>query len=130
MASCFSEGTLIKVASKSKVNASGCHARRSRLYLAAARAVVIRFLMSASMASRSRHAVGCDATGPNSAGWSRNGAKSEEYPPPSAAITARSTNTRPGSCRRCRRTNGDNATDKSSCNPHSSATSASRRVPE
>jgi hypothetical protein len=70
------------------------------------------------------------ATGPNSAGWARIGARSDEYPPPSAAMTAKSTSTRPGPCLRRRRTRGDNATDRSSCNPHRSAISASNRVPE
>lgn len=64
---------------------------------ALARAVLIAHWSFSSIASSSRHAVGCDATGPNRAGWSRIGARSEQYPPPWAAITARSTSTRPES---------------------------------
>ncbi len=51
-----------------------------------------------------RHAVGSEATAPNSSGWLRSTARSAIASPPSASITARSTATRPGSCpdRRCR----------------------------
>ena len=48
--------------------------------------------------SRTRQAVGSEATGPNESGCCRNTAKSAMDLPPSAITTARSTATRPGSC--------------------------------
>ena len=47
-------------------------------------------------AAISRYAVESDATGPNSACWSRTAARSHSASPPSASITARSRITRPG----------------------------------
>jgi hypothetical protein len=54
--------------------------------------------MSSSRSSSRQH-VESDATDPNSACWSGSTAISEIVVAPSATATARSTNTRPGSCR-------------------------------
>jgi hypothetical protein len=97
VAFCFSVCTSISVASKSSVTCFGAKPTSHTRARAVALAVSIRARSSSSILFSSRHAVGCEATGPNNAGWSRNGARSEEYPPPSAAITARSTSNRPGS---------------------------------
>ena len=43
--------------------------------------------------STTRQAVGVEATGPNSSGWSRKAARSERQSPPSASMTARSRST-------------------------------------
>jgi hypothetical protein len=55
---------------------------------------------SAATRSSTRQAVGAEATGPNSSGWSRRAARSLKQSPPSASTTARSRSTAASGWRR------------------------------
>jgi hypothetical protein len=57
-----------KVASKSNVTRSGAKPPAHTPALACARAALTRVTSESSIAFKSRHAVGCDATGPNNTG--------------------------------------------------------------
>src|SRR5918995_3841356 len=81
------------------------------------------------MTSKVRHAVGVEATSPNSDGWSRSTARSEMASPPAAIIVATSTSTWPRSWPRRRCLVGAIATDSASVNPSSSARSDNKRAP-
>jgi hypothetical protein len=69
---------LTNVASKSKVKVLGFTPAAHTRARAAVRPASTRARRSPSMASNNRHAVGWEATGPNNAGWSRSGARSDE----------------------------------------------------
>ena len=66
---------------------------------AAARTARSRTRCASSTRATARHAVGSEATGPNSLPWSRSPARWVNASPPSAIVTARSASTRPGACR-------------------------------
>lgn len=77
-----------------------------------------------SMPASRRQAVGVEATGPNTAAWSRSRARVAIASPPSASLTARSTAIRPGSCPVPRGRSRRSASVKALVRP---VTSASRR---
>ena len=79
--------------------------------------------------SSTRRAVGTDATLPNSAPWPASTARSETHRPPSAAITARSQKTQPGSWAERRSRVPAKAADRASVSPRRCAVSASSTVP-
>jgi hypothetical protein len=76
-----------------------------------------------------RQQVEPDATGPNTADWSASVAISLIASPPSASITARSVNTRPGSCAVCAAVRRPNTAESCLVSVVTSATSASNRAP-
>ena len=76
----------------------GRRARRPRPRPSARSAPRIPASSASPTESSTRRAVETDAISPNSDACPANAARSETHRPPSASITARSQNTRPGSC--------------------------------
>jgi hypothetical protein len=106
---------------------SACWAHTSSRARARAAATAAR--VRSSSRSSSRQHVESDATCPNRACWSASTAMSEIVVAPAATATARSTSTRPGSCRARGLRSPPSASDSSPVNVARSATSASSRDP-
>ena len=99
------------------------------LALARARAASSRSSIGSPIESNTRQAVGVEATCPKRSGCCRNVARSAMHSPPSARVTARSTSTRAGSCRRRRFASGASAFESPWSSPLRSASSANSRLP-
>ena len=98
-ANSFSEWAITMVASISKHNSwdrSGAAPAAHAAARAAPRPARSRGRWPADTRSRTRHAVGVDATGPYKSGWSRSAARSLIESAPSAIATAKSASTAPG----------------------------------
>src|ERR1035437_1094999 len=120
---------LIGVASKSRITRSGAAPASHARSRASARASRIRSSSLSPTFSSTRLAVDTDATFPNSAPCPARTARSETQLPPSAAITARSHRTRPGSLAERRSRVPARAPDRPSVSPSRCAVSASSTVP-
>jgi hypothetical protein len=120
---------VIGVASKSRITSSraapAAHAR-ARAWARAARS---RSSSASPTDNSTRRAVEIDATSPNNAGCEPSATRSATQRPPSASITARSQNTRPGSCGERRSRVWPSAHPNASVNPSRSAANASSAVP-
>ena len=127
----FSECEVTRVASKSNTMKSfgGRAPAAHAIARAAALAALTATRTSSSMEANTRHAVGSDATVPNTSGWFRSTLRSDMDVPPPATLSTRSTSTRPGSWAERRWRVGAIAAERPSVSPRASAMSPSRRVP-
>ena len=129
-ASCFTEYESISVASKSNVTSSKSRPAAVHTFArAAATARTIARCSTDATACTARHAVGRDATGPNSPVCSRNTAMSDRQSARSAIATARCERTTPGSCVCQRIPHPAIACDNPSVSPDRSASSDSNPTP-
>ncbi len=120
---------MIGVASKSRITSAGAAPAAHARALACARAARTRSSSASPTDNSTRRAVETDATSPNSAGCDPNATRSDTHRPPSASITARSQNTRPGSCAERRSRVSPSAHPSASVSPSRSAASGNSAVP-
>jgi hypothetical protein len=125
----LSECAVIGVASKSRITCAGAAPAAQARALACARAARRRSSSASPIDSSTRRAVETDATAPNSAGCEPRATRSDTQRPPSASITARSQNTRPGSCAERRSRVSPSAQPSASVSPSRSAASGNSAVP-